>query len=300
MLKEVYAMNRRIVLSVFVAGALAFAMAKCDFNPTAPFAGFDGEQGATLNGQFQQSGTATAQRTVGSSYMAQSALGSASDDVVVTEVIVEDVNGNEIGRVDVNDGAFTLRGLPESFTLVFLDGEENELGEMEFDGVKPNQEIDIVVALVDDEVVLIEEKRTGIDHEGSSGIEIEGVARDIDIDSHPMTGSLDVNDGVNEYHVLTRAGETSIRKGNRSLTLEDLIDGDQVHVRGVFEGDDVFAFEIKLQEEEEEENTSAPACTVIDPAKPNHILICHKGKTKSVSPDAWPGHYGHGDKCGPC
>ena len=292
-------MYLRTVLSFFVAVALTFAMTKCDFNPTAPFEGFDGDQGGTLNGQFQQSGVAAAQRTGGTNYIGQRSLVTAVDAAAVTAVFVYDADGNEIGSVDVNNGAFTLRGLPDSFTLVFVDEDGNALGEpMEFGGVKPNQEIDIVVALVDGEVVLLEEKRTGIDHEGSSGIEIEGEARNIVIDSPPMTGSLDVN----EYHVLTRAGETSIRKGNRSLTLEDLDEGDQVHVRGVFEGEDVFAYEIKLQEEDEddEDDTSQESCNVRDPAKPNHILICHKGSTLSVSPDAWPGHRAHGDTCGPC
>ncbi len=293
-------MYRRTVLSVFVVAALAFAMAKCDFNPSAPFAGFDGEQGATLNGQFQQSGTATAQRTVGSTYMAQSALGSASDAEALT-VIVLDSEGNEIGSIDVKDGAFTLRGLPESFTLVFADENGKPVGEpMDFDGVKPNQEIDIVVAMVDGAVVLIEERRTGIDHEGASGIELEGTAQNIVIDSpdDPMTGSLEV-DG---YYVVTRAGGTSIRKGNQSLTLKDLDEGDQLHVRGVFEGEDVFAYEIKLQEEEEDEEdeTLQESCNVRDPQKSNHILVCHKGRTLSISPDAWPGHQAHGDTCGPC
>ena len=76
---EVYAMYRRTALSVFVAAALAFGLATCDFNPTAPFAGFDGEQGATLNGQFRQSGTATGQRTLGSTEMGQRTLATASD-----------------------------------------------------------------------------------------------------------------------------------------------------------------------------------------------------------------------------
>ena len=171
---------------------------------------------------------------------------------------------------------------------------------MEFDGVKPNQEIDIVVAMDDDgDVVLLEESRTGIDHEGASGIEINGTAENVVIDAPPnmITGSL----YVNEYHVLTRAGETSIRKGQESLTLED-IRGKQVHVRGVFEGEDVFAFEIKLQEEEEEENvvTTQSTCSSWDPNHSGKILVCHNGRTLSISPDAWPDHAGHGDGCGPC
>jgi len=30
------------------------------------------------------------------------------------------------------------------------------------------------------------------------------------------------------------------------------------------------------------------------------ILVCHKGKTLSISPNAWPAHRGHGDSCSPC
>jgi hypothetical protein len=234
--------------------------------------------------------------------MSQLAQVSASSIEAVKVIVLDfDDQDNEIGSVDIKDGAFTLRGLPEKFMLQFLDENDNELGvPIEFFGVKPNQEIDIVVAMDKGSVVILEERRTGIDHEGADGIELEGVARNIVIDSagDPMTGSLDVY-APDRYHVLTRAGETSIRKGNRSLTLEDLDDGDRVHVRGVMEGDDVFAYEIKLQEEEEDD-TAPVTCNVLDPEKPNHILICHKGRTTSVSPDAWAGHREHGDSCGPC
>ncbi len=296
-------MHRRTVVSVLAAVALGFAGAGCNFNPTAPFAGFDGEEGATLHGQFQQSGTAAAQRLVGS--MAQIAQTSASNIEAVRVIVLDfDDDDNEIASVDIKDGAFTLRGLPEKFKLRFLDEYDNPLGEpIEFLGVKPNQEIDIVVAMDNGSVVILEERRTGIDHEGASGIELEGVARNIAIDpaGDPMTGSLDV-DAPDRYHVLTRVGETSIRKGNRSLTLDDLDNGDRVHVRGVFDGDNVFAYEIKLQEEEEvdTDTSAATACNSPDPDRPGKILVCHNGNTLSISPDAWAGHREHGDTCGPC
>jgi len=266
--------------------------AGCDFNPTSSFEGFEGG-GATLSGRFEGGSVAS---MAGGVLKSQSASAASAADALT--VVVSDLDGNELGSVDVVDGAFTLRGLPETFVLMFKDESGNLLGDpMTFGGVAPNQEIDIVVDIVGGEVVLIEEKRTGIGHQGSDGIEIEGVARSIVVSSNPMTGSLDVND----YHVLSRAGETSIRKGNRSLTLEDLRGGDRVHVRGVFEDGDVLAHEIKLQEEEEEDADGAPsACNYRDPAKSNHILVCHKGKTLSIAPDAWPGHAGHGDTCGPC
>lgn len=297
-------MKTKVGLSVLAGVVLIFAATACDISPSAPFVE-EGQQqgatqqGATLNGQIQQSGVAAvSQQSVGLGYNAQRSLATAA--VTATAVIAYDADSYEIGRVDIDaDGSFTIRGLPEYFTLIFVDANEYTLGEpMEFDGVKPNQEIDIVVAIDDDgDVVLLEESRTGINHEGSSGIEIDGTAQNIVIDSPPnmMTGSL----YVNEYHVLTRAGETSIRKGQESLTLED-IKGKQVHVRGVFEGDDVFAFEIKLQEEEEDDVTPQSTCTSWDPDKPAKIRVCHSGKTLSISPDAWPEHSAHGDTCGPC
>ena len=281
---------KQLVSSALLVGMLA--LLSCDFNPTGPFEGFEGKDGATLTGHFQQSGVALAPVGV----KAQSALPAASGSEGYSVGVI--VGGEEIGRVEVVNDAFTLRGLPDTFSLQFYDASDNPVGTpMKFAGVKPNQEIDLVVALNDDgSVEIIEERRTGIDN-GGQAIEIEGRAREIAVTSADgMTGSLRVQD----YHVVTRSGETSIRKGNRSLTLNDLQSGDQVHVRGVFEGDDVFAYEIKLQEEEDDDNGNVPVCDVRDPAKSNHILVCHKGRTLSISPNAWPGHFGHGDKCGPC
>jgi hypothetical protein len=272
--------------------AFCLVAAGCDFNPTASFEGFEGD-GATLSGRFEGGSVAS---VAAGSLKSQSAPAASAADALT--VVVYDADGNELGSVDVVDGAFTLRGLPETFVLVFKDESGNPVGDpMTFGGVAPNQEVDIVVDIVGGEVVLIEEKRTGIGHQGSEGIEIEGLAHNIVITSNPMTGSLEVNG----YDVLSRAGETSIRKGNRSLTLADLEDGDRVHVRGVFESGDVLAHEIKLQEEEEEDGDEpTSACNYRDPAKSNHILVCHKGRTLSIAPEAWPGHQGHGDTCGPC
>jgi hypothetical protein len=279
---------RERTMRLFFATVCLLATA-CDFNPTAPHDGFE-DEGASLTGRFEGSSASAA-----SSSLAQRALAASATDGMTA--VVSDLNGNEIGTVQVENGEFTLRGLPEAFVLVFVDENGQPLGDpMTFEAVKPNQEVDIVVALVDGEVVLIQEKRRGIGHQGSAGIEIEGIVQNVVVETAPMTGSLDVNG----YHVLSRAAETSIRKGNRSLTLEDLSSGDRVHVRGVFEGDDVLAHEIKLQEEDEEDGTSFSACNVRDPAKSNHILVCHKGKTLSIAPDAWSGHAGHGDTCGPC
>jgi hypothetical protein len=291
---EVQAMSLRALAVLVVAVSLAACGGS---GPTGPSTVIVGDGGATLRGQFQQGGAASALRTLGSTTpMAQITVSS----IDALTVVVLDSGDQEIARVEVKDGAFTLRGLPEDFKLVFVDANDNPVSDqpIEFIGVKPNQEVDIVLAVQNGSVMILEERRTGIDHPGASGIEIEGKARRIAVDSNddPMTGSLDV-DG---YHVLTKRGETSIRKGNRSLTLADLDSGERVHVRGVYDGTNVFAYEIKLQEEDDDTNTSPSSCNVKDPAKEGHILICHKGRTTSVSKDAWSGHREHGDTCGPC
>jgi hypothetical protein len=275
-------------MSIVVTAFFCLAISSCDFSPTSSFEGFDGD-GASLSGSFEGSTSA------GSGVLKSQAAPAASAADALT-VVVYDEAGNELGSVDVHDGKFSLRGLPETFVLQFKDESGNTLGDpMTFAGVSPNQEVEIVVELQGSEVVLIEETRTGIGHDG--GIELEGLAQNVVYESgNAMNGSLEVNG----HHVLSRGAE--IRKGNRSLTLADLENGDRVHVRGSFEGDDVLAREIMLQNEAEDEDGdgSAAACNYRDPAKPNHILICHKGQTLSVSPDAWQGHAGHGDTCGPC
>ena len=146
---------------VMSAAVLTLGIVACDFSPTAPFEGFDGEstrgmvgtEGATLRGTFMGSrGTANAFRTF---------TATATNDLIV---VVYDSESIEIGRIEVVDGRFTLRGLPESFTLEFWDGDQ-KVGEKTFDEVKPNQEIDIVLKYEDGVVDIVEERRTGIDHE---------------------------------------------------------------------------------------------------------------------------------------
>ena len=290
-----------VVTKIFVCSLLVvFAAVGCDFNPSAPFAGFDGEasqggmvsdQGATLNGTFMENGGSA------SSLGAYASTAVAGDLTVI--VLDSEPERNEIGRVEVVNGRFTLRGLPNSFILEFWDG-DTKVGEETFEGVKPNQEIDIVLEIDEEsgQVVLLEESRTGIDHEAGQGIEIDGAASNIVVDDPHLdwTGSLDVN----EYHVFTKAAQTSIRKGNRSLTLAELKERDQVHVRGVFVEVDgkmqIFAHEIKLQEEVEEDELEDKKVTIchIPPGNPDNA------KTKEVSKDAVAAHLAHGDTLGLC
>ena len=300
-------LTKMLVLSA----VLAFAVGACDFKPSTAFDGFDGEtrsgiideEGATLRGTFQggQSNVraARAQRAF--------TAASAADDLTV---YVFDPAGFDfalvpgkvvkideaIGSAPIVGGSFTLRGLPGSFVIVFVDADDKMVGDfMEFDGVKPNQEIDIVVELLPSgDVILVEESRTGIDHDE---LEFNGPAYHVQIDAfNSMNGSLDVND----YYVVSRAGQTSIRKGNRSLTLEDIEEGVQVKVRGILETVDgveqVFAYEIKLQDDVDDGDTTEDTIVIchIPPGNPDNA------KTKTIPTSAWPAHKAHGDTLGPC
>ena len=91
-----------------LSATLLLFVAACDFNPFSPFSGFDGGQGATLSGRFTQSSAATATT---SAYRAQTVLSGLN--VNDLEVVVLDEKDAVIGRVEIKDESFTLRGLPD-------------------------------------------------------------------------------------------------------------------------------------------------------------------------------------------
>ena len=251
-------MRARVLISLSLFLWLAAALG-CDFNPTAPFAGFGGEgEGVVLAGRFADASGALALR----------ALSSSADGMTV---VVLDENGTEVGRVEVENGSFTLRGLPDGrFTVDFYQG-STKVGSLVFDDVLANQQIAITVELRDGTIRLLDERRTGI---GNGDVELEGIARSIRIEGDPMTGSLEVEGQL----VTTRAAETSIRKGNERLTLEDLSSGDRVHVKGEWETADdgssaVFAREIKLQEEDEEGDEAGEECSYISGGRVGEPIV---------------------------
>lgn len=285
-------MPYRTILTSLAFGLLSFLVVGCGgSSPTSP-----SQDGVNLTGQFASDG---------SSLLALRAQSATDVGGITVEVL--DSDGNDTGiRVAVSSsGSFILRGLPEgAFTLIFRDESGNRIGRIRFRQVLPNQEISILVDMGDDGTVsLLSEKRNGIGH---GDVELEGMVSDLQLEGgHPNNGTLRVNGEV----VVSSGGETAIRKGNRRLNLED-VDGKRVHVKGEWRTVDgnqvVFAREIKLQEEEDDDRTdvgdrNVPECTAADPNKSHKILVCHKEKkTLSIGKSAWPGHYGHGDTCGPC
>jgi hypothetical protein len=151
------------------------------------------------------------------------------------------------------DGSFTLRGLPEGgFTLEFsMNG--TVIGTLRFDEVKPNQEITITVQVTTTSVVLVEQKRNGIGH---GDLEIEGLVQEVI--SRSTTG--DSRFRIDGRVVVARPGQTAIREGNTSRTVNDLAVGVRVHVKGVWmtgttsSQQEVLAHEIKIQRDDDEDD----------------------------------------------
>jgi hypothetical protein len=210
----------------------------------------------------------------------------ASDTITVT-VLENPAITATVGE----DGSFTLRGLPEGdFTLVFKSADGAVLGALTFSQVKPNQEITITVQVTGSGLLLVEERRNGIGH---GDLEIEGLVDQV-LSVSLTSDSTFLIDG---YTVVARPGQTAIREGNRTRTVEDVTPGRRVHVKGVWlaptgssgSSQQVLAYEIKLQGPEEDEDDG------------QKVTICHKKKnTLSISVNAWPAHQAHGDTMGAC
>lgn len=217
---------------------------------------------------------------------------SSTDSDSVITVMVEGYP--EITTTVDSDGQFVLRGLPEgSFTLLFQyeGGDPGSLGSLDFEDVLPNQELLISVELTSaGTVTLVEESRNGIGH---ADLEIQGT---IDVPPEACDENADNLFVIAGYDVVARPLVTAVRQGNTALSVCDLAEGDQVHVKGAWmkleEGQDaadqqVLAHEIKLQDGED-----------LDGEK---VTICHKGtNTITISVDAWPAHKAHGDTDEPC
>ena len=164
------------------------------------------------------------------------------------EPIIVTVQGTSITTTVGDDGSFTLRGLPSgSFTLVFTQGGVT-LGTATFAEVMPNQEITVTIEVTPSGVTVVEEQRTGIGH---GDVEIEGQVQQV-LELNPVGDSRFLIDGK---EVVARPGQTAIREGNTARTVNDVVVGRQVHVKGTFMDPvggvtAVLASEIMLQEPE--------------------------------------------------
>jgi len=234
-------------------------------------------------------------RFVGGAFAGAPEVSRAS--VVAAEDIIVRVQEDPAVQVKVgSDGTFTLRGLPAGgFTLLFTQG-GTVIGQQTFTEVQPNHEITIQVELVEGEVVVVDESRTGIGH---GDIEIEGEIEKITTGSNGEVKLL-----IDGKTVIFKPGETAIRdEDNQAVLVADLEEGMQVHVKGVWvEGSatDVIAHSIVVQEGDDDDDDG-------DVGEGGKATICHippgnpaNQKTLSVGTSAVPAHMAHGDKMGAC
>jgi len=219
------------------------------------------------------------------------AMPQAAGDPIVVHVLSDP----SITATVADDGSFTLRGLPiGAFTLVFMQGTA-QIGRLDFSQVAPNQQITITVQLVNSEVVLVDESRTGI---GDAGVELEGPVQSV----VSVNTSGDSTIMVQGRTVVIRPGVTAIRKGSTAMTVNDLTVGTQIHVKGttVANSADVLAFEIIIQDTSSTGTgtgtTGETQITIchIPPGNPTHPV------TITIGSSAWPAHQAHGDHMGAC
>jgi hypothetical protein len=219
----------RLVFASILTAA-AFVLAACGGNPAS-----SSGDGVVLRGT-----------VVGASAVGASAL-SVGTAPATAEVVTVTVQENPAITTTVGaDGSFTLRGLPEGgFHLVFSSGGV-PLGTLFFTEVKPNQEITVTVQVTGSTVTLLEDRRNGIGH---GDVEIEGRVDQV------LTVNLagDSKFVIDGRTVIARPGQTAIREGNRARSVKEVLAGQQVHVKGVWQAattaaaQEVLAWEIKLQ-----------------------------------------------------
>jgi hypothetical protein len=214
-----------IVFVLLILGALGLAACGGPSSPSGP-------EDVVLHGMIMGG-------SAGSGVTVLSGRNGGGDPIIVT------VQGTAITTTVGDDGSFTLRGLPTgTFTLVFTQGGIT-LGTATFAEVKPNQEITVTIEVTPSGVTVVEERRTGIGH---GDIEIEGLVEQI-LELNPVGDSRFLIDG---REVVARSGQTAIREGNTARTVNDVLVGRQVHVKGTFMDavrgvTPVLASEIKLQ-----------------------------------------------------
>lgn len=223
-------MNARRVAIVLTIVVPVLILAACG-GPSSP----SSEEGISLQGTVVGDGIASA-----------SSVGrSAAVASTITVTVVE--NPSIVTTVGA-DGRFSLRGLPAGgFTLLFTaDGVK--VGTLSFAELKPNQEITLTVRLEGNTVVVVEERRNGIGH---GDTEIEGKVDAV----RTLNRAGDSIFVIAGHTVVARPGETTIREGNKTRSVDDVTVGRLVHVKGTFmpvatpTDQPVLAHEIILQDD---------------------------------------------------
>lgn len=178
------------------------------------------------------------------------------------------------------EGRFQLFGVPsEQFDLAFkrADGVAATLG---VTGTDRNLTVEL------SKRVATKSRRRGVGH---PGVEIEGIVKEVSATRIVVTDSrskLDLDSAVNE--------QTIIRKGNQTLTIEDIGVGDRVHVKAKHVDGARVAVEIKLQnkagddegEEDEEETNSVTANGIVQEVGADYLVVLTAdGRTIRVNVD---------------
>jgi hypothetical protein len=226
----------RSVLFLFVVSALIpIALAGCG-GPSSP-----SDAGVVLQGRVVGAQAAT------TAVAARAGTGrTATETITVTVLEMPDITTTVSA-----DGTFTLRGLPEGdFTLVFSSG-GTTVGTVEFDEVKPNQEITVTVRVEPTGVVVVEERRNGIGH---GDLELEGLVTEVLL----LVPTGESRFVIDDHTVVARLGQTAIREGDTRRSVEDVTVGRRVHVKGVYLPVEngvqpVLAYEIKLQDDDDDD-----------------------------------------------
>lgn len=137
---------QRVVLA---AALIALSPLACDFSPTAPFAGFDG-QGSRISGIFSSGNGGGANLT---------ALPQSQYEGIRVYVKQD----NTISTFVKSNGSFTLAGLPAGDVTLVFEKEGSVIGRLKFQDIVPNQELRIVVRLNDSgRVELVEVDRDDV------------------------------------------------------------------------------------------------------------------------------------------
>lgn len=177
----------------------------------------------------------------------ESLTGAYGDGILSGHVVVEgqsaegievSVRGTGMTTTVAADGAFVFAGVPAEAELTF---------HRHSDGINASLRLDPNAGPVIVEVAGTTARRSSRRRSAGRGsgeaFQFEGIIR------NATATSIVVFTAKKEEVTITLAADTVIRKGNRTLTVVDLIVGARVHVRARLAGEAYSAIEVKLQDD---------------------------------------------------